>query len=207
MPRGRIQKIPSGGSQRTVWTTLEKQLDLGSNCFLRVVLTRISKETNSYLWFSKGRNTDPFSPFWIRTCGRASCYVDQLYTIVIIPALSIYWRHPNDSLHINIKGVINKEKKMPRGRIKKFCQGGGGWCGGSCFLVINLHVFHRELCGSPSRSNWTPWGPIASWGWSLPEFLKKPIAASDFPGQVHTPCPPSGSAHVPELLVMLFSYV
>ena len=50
------------------------------------------------------------------------------------------------------------------GGSRKFDQGGP-----DVFFVIN--VFHRGPYGSPLRSNYTPLGPIASQGGSIPVFL------------------------------------
>ena len=48
-------------------------------------------------------------------------------------------------------------------------------------------VLHREAIG--------PRGPIASRGWSVPEFLRKPIATSDFQVGSGPPVLLSGSTH------------
>ena len=61
------------------------------------------------------------------------------------------------------------------------------------FLFFNINVFYRGLYGAPSRSNWSRWvqlllkgGVWVVGGWwrgFVPELLKKPISADDFPGE------------------------
>ena len=45
------------------------------------------------------------------------------------------------------------------------------------FFSLEINIFQRGQYGPPLRSYWT-----ASQGVSVPEFLRKPIAACDFPG-------------------------
>ena len=75
---------------------------------------------------------------------------------------------------------------------RKFRWGGGG---GLDNVIFVINVFHRGLCGPPSRSNWTR-GPIASREGPVPVFLRKYIATSDFPriggGEARTSCRPFG---------------
>ena len=79
---------------------------------------------------------------------------------------------------------------MQRGRIKKFCQGGGGGGGGHVNVIFSHQHISQRAVRTSLKKQLDPLGPIAFRGWSLPEFLRLPIATCDFPGQVLTPCLP-----------------
>ena len=56
------------------------------------------------------------------------------------------------------------------------------------FKFFMSSMYFTGLYGPPSKSNWTR-DSIASEGWSIPDFPKKPIATCDFPGIVGTHYP------------------
>ena len=76
------------------------------------------------------------------------------------------------------------------------------------FVLVNVRISHRT---DLPREAIRPVVPIASWGGSVPNIPKKPIATCDFPGLVQSPLPPppppSGSAHVFYVSYILFALI